>query len=110
MNCGRRKMKKPVSHGKRPDNRARPTPLPGFRAQSFQPNKEAALDLKEIRQIIELMKRNVLSLFHLEREGVKIKLRRGADFDGVPAATPGVPALPVMVAATVQGTPAAPPQ
>jgi len=103
-------MKKPVSHGKRPDNRARPTPLPGFRAQSFQPNKEAALDLKEIRQIIELMKRNDLSLFHLEREGVKIKLRRGADFDGVPAVAPGVPALPVMVAATVQGTPAAPPQ
>jgi acetyl-CoA carboxylase biotin carboxyl carrier protein len=39
------------------------------------------LDLKEIRQIIEMMKRNDLSLFHLEREGFKIKLRKGVDFD-----------------------------
>lgn len=41
------------------------------------------MDLKEIRQIIELMKRNDLSLFHLEREGFKIKLRKGVDFDTV---------------------------
>lgn len=39
------------------------------------------MDLKEIRQIIEMMKRNDLSLFHLEREGFKIKLRKGVDFD-----------------------------
>lgn len=55
------------------------------------------MDLKEIRQIIEMMKRNDLSLFHLEREGFKIKLRKGVDFDtmvekmgssGVPLAAP----------------------
>jgi acetyl-CoA carboxylase biotin carboxyl carrier protein len=45
------------------------------------------LDLKEIRQIIEMMKRNDLSLFHLEREGFKIKLRKGVDFEA-PAAAP----------------------
>jgi acetyl-CoA carboxylase biotin carboxyl carrier protein len=39
------------------------------------------LDLKEIRQIIELMKRHDLSLFHLERDGMKIKLKKGVDFD-----------------------------
>jgi acetyl-CoA carboxylase biotin carboxyl carrier protein len=39
------------------------------------------LDLKEIRQIIEMMKRHDLSLFHLERDGMKIKLRKGVDFD-----------------------------
>jgi acetyl-CoA carboxylase biotin carboxyl carrier protein len=66
------------------------------------------LDLKEIRQIIELMKRNDLSLFHLEREGFKIKLRKGVDFDAMPAA----PAPAAMAAAApppaVTGTPALP--
>ena len=57
------------------------------------------MDLKEIRQIVELMKRNDLSLFHLEREGFKIKLRRGVDFDGVSGhgsapATPGAVGAP----------------
>ena len=47
----------------------------------LKPEQEAPLDLKEIRQIIEMMKRNDLSLFHLEREGFKIKLRKGVDFD-----------------------------
>jgi acetyl-CoA carboxylase biotin carboxyl carrier protein len=50
------------------------------------------LDLKEIRQIIDLMKRNDLSLFHLERDGFKIKLRKGVDFDALPA--PAAPAAP----------------
>lgn len=62
------------------------------------------MDLKEIRQIIELMKRHDLSLFHLERDGFKIKLRKGVDFEcspassgsasppaAVPAAAPSVP-------------------
>jgi acetyl-CoA carboxylase biotin carboxyl carrier protein len=39
------------------------------------------LDLKEIRQIIEMMKRHDLSLFHLERDGMKIKLKKGVDYD-----------------------------
>ena len=57
------------------------------------------MDLKEIRQIIDLMKRNDLSLFHLEREGFKIKLRKGVDFDALPApvahaAAPPAPAYP----------------
>ncbi|MEN9284115.1 MAG: acetyl-CoA carboxylase biotin carboxyl carrier protein [Verrucomicrobiota bacterium] len=47
------------------------------------------------------MKRNDLSLFSLEREGFKIKLRKGVDFDAVPAA-------PAAVAAPVVAAPAAP--
>lgn len=69
------------------------------------------MDLKEIRQIIEMMKRNDLSLFHLEREGFKIKLRKGVDFDtmvdklgatgGMVAARPAAPAVhPQELAAT----------
>ncbi len=46
------------------------------------------MDLKEIRQIIELMKRNDLSLFYMEREGFKIKLRKGVDFEAQLAPTP----------------------
>jgi acetyl-CoA carboxylase biotin carboxyl carrier protein len=65
------------------------------------------LDLKEIRQIIELMKRNDLSLFHLEREGFKIKLRKGVDFDAMPAPAPA-PA-PVQMVAPPAGSAPAPP-
>lgn len=39
------------------------------------------MDLKEIRQIIEMMKRHDLSLFHLERDGMKIKLKKGVDYE-----------------------------
>lgn len=47
------------------------------------------------------MKRNDLSLFSLEREGFKIKLRKGVDFDAVPVA-------PAAVAAPAVAAPAAP--
>ena len=41
------------------------------------------MDLKEIKQIIELMTKNELSHFHLERDGMKIKLKKGMDVDAV---------------------------
>lgn len=63
------------------------------------------MDLKEIRQIIELMKRNDLSLFHMERDGFKIKLRKGVDFEA-PAAAVSVAAAPA-VASAPQLAPAA---
>jgi acetyl-CoA carboxylase biotin carboxyl carrier protein len=44
-------------------------------------NLEKTLDLKEIRQIIEMMKRHDLSLFHLEKDGTKVKLKKGVDFE-----------------------------
>lgn len=55
------------------------------------------------------MKRNDLSLFSLEREGFKIKLRKGVDFDAVPAApaaaaAPAVPAPAVAKAAEPAAT------
>ncbi|HEX2747474.1 MAG TPA: acetyl-CoA carboxylase biotin carboxyl carrier protein [Verrucomicrobiales bacterium] len=66
------------------------------------------MDLKEIRQIIELMKRNDLSLFHLEREGFKIKLRKGVDFDAMPAAPAPVPVAAVAPPPAATGTTAPP--
>ena len=69
------------------------------------------MDLKEIRQIIELMKRHDLSLFHLEREGFKIKLRKGVDFDDAPAAgaTPAAHADPAAAPAATPAPAASPP-
>ncbi len=46
------------------------------------------MELKEIRIIIDLMKKNDLALFQLEREGFKIKLQRGGSSGGVTAGPP----------------------
>jgi acetyl-CoA carboxylase biotin carboxyl carrier protein len=46
------------------------------------------LDLKEIKELIALMRRNDLSEFKLEQENFKITLRRGVDF---PAYAPAAP-------------------
>jgi acetyl-CoA carboxylase biotin carboxyl carrier protein len=43
------------------------------------------LDLKQIKQIIDLMKRSELSEFEFEEEGFKIKIKRGAS--GLPHIT-----------------------
>ena len=40
-------------------------------------NPDQAVDLKDIKVIIDLMKKNSLSEFELEKEGFKIKLKRG---------------------------------
>ena len=58
------------------------------------------------------MKRNDLSLFHMEREGFKIKLRKGVDFDAMPAAprpveAPAAPPAPAAAPAAAEA-PAAP--
>lgn len=60
------------------------------------------MDIKEIKQIIELMNENELSYFHLERDGNKVKLRKGADIDVLQqamAAAQPVAAAPAAVAA-----------
>ena len=55
------------------------------------------MDLKEIRKIVELMNEHELTYFHLEEEGVNLKLKKGADIVQVaqaamPAAAPAAPA------------------
>ncbi|MFO1449561.1 MAG: acetyl-CoA carboxylase biotin carboxyl carrier protein [Opitutaceae bacterium] len=37
------------------------------------------MDLKQIKQVIDLMKRSDLTAFELEEEGFKIKIKRGSD-------------------------------
>lgn len=58
--------------------------------------KEHALDLQEIREIVDLMAQNDLSRFDLELGSFKIKLRRGSDVD---AAKELLSSLPMQAAA-----------
>ena len=45
------------------------------------------MDLKQIKQIIDLMKRSELTEFAVEEEGFKLKIRRGAT--GLPIVSTG---------------------
>jgi acetyl-CoA carboxylase biotin carboxyl carrier protein len=70
------------------------------------------VDLEEIKQIIALMKRNELTEFELEREGGKIRIKRGPNGSaGSDTAVIPVPvqAAPVMVAPPAAAAPAAAP-
>src|ERR1700761_6311126 len=60
------------------------------------------LDLKEIKELIALMRKNDLSVFKMEKEGFKITLKKGTDFQ--PVITPVAPssyASPAPTAAPV---------
>src|SRR6266403_1578304 len=39
----------------------------------------AAVDLKDIKAIIDLMKKNDLSVFEMEKDGFRLKLQKGVD-------------------------------
>jgi acetyl-CoA carboxylase biotin carboxyl carrier protein len=70
------------------------------------------MDIKEIKGIIDLMRKNGLSEFEYEKDGTKIRIRRGPDGEPqVIASSPGlIPApavLPVSAAVPVAVAPAA---
>jgi acetyl-CoA carboxylase biotin carboxyl carrier protein len=54
------------------------------------------LELKDIKELIALMRKNDLSVFKMERDGFKITLKRGNDFQPIIAA-PAPVALPAGV-------------
>ena len=56
------------------------------------------MDLKEIKELIALMRKNDLSVFKMEKEGFKITLKKGTDFQPV-ITTAAAPAAPVAVPA-----------
>jgi acetyl-CoA carboxylase biotin carboxyl carrier protein len=66
------------------------------------------LDLKQIKQIIDLMKRSELSEFEFEEEGFKIKIKRGSGGQPIITTAPhsGHP-LPLAVAPTETTPPTA---
>jgi acetyl-CoA carboxylase biotin carboxyl carrier protein len=45
--------------------------------------KPLTLDLKDIKELIALMRKNDLSVFKMEKEGFKITLKKGTDFQPV---------------------------
>ena len=45
-------------------------------------------DIKEIKTIIDLMKKNDLSVFEIEKEGFRLKLQRGPSGQAAPVAAP----------------------
>jgi acetyl-CoA carboxylase biotin carboxyl carrier protein len=68
------------------------------------------LDLKDIKDLIALMRKNDLSVFKMEKDGFKITLKRGNDFQPIITA-PAPVALPagLPVAAPSASTDAVPP-
>jgi acetyl-CoA carboxylase biotin carboxyl carrier protein len=65
-------------------------------------------DIKEIKTIIDLMKKNELSVFEIEKEGFRLKLQRGASGQAA-AATPLPMAVPPKAATTAsEAAPASP--
>ena len=74
-------------------------------APSHNLNLFFTLDLKDIKELIALMKRNDLSVFKLEKEGIKITLKKGNDFQPVISSSAAAPyAAPL--AAPVASAPA----
>ena len=70
------------------------------------------MDLKDIKAIIDLMKKNSISEFELERQEFKIKLKRGGnavvypDEPQIQAYAPG-PMMPIASATVASALPAA---
>jgi acetyl-CoA carboxylase biotin carboxyl carrier protein len=69
------------------------------------------VDLKDIKAVIDLMKKNSVSEFEMEREGFKIRLKRssgGPAYEDAPVNyLPQTLALPTVTAAAAAGAPAA---
>ena len=57
-------------------------------------------DLKDIKAIIDLMKKHDLSVFEIEKEGFRLKLQRGAFASQAAIASPAAAAVPSKVAPT----------
>jgi acetyl-CoA carboxylase biotin carboxyl carrier protein len=64
------------------------------------------LDLKQIKQIIDLMKRSELTEFAVEEEGFKLKIRRGTN--GLPIVSTGRGSNPPFIPAESTSTPPMP--
>ena len=70
------------------------------------------MDLKDIKAVIDLMKKNSISEFELEKEGFKIRLKRGTGqivTTEEPVAVPPLPLLTNGLSTTVVPVPALPP-
>ena len=60
-------------------------------------------DIKEIKTIIDLMKKNDLSVFEIEKEGFRIKLQRGPSVQAVAGALPPMAVPPKAPTTAAEG-------
>lgn len=68
---------------------------------ALPPNQLYPLDLKEIKELIALMRKNDLSVFKMEKEGFKITLKKGTDFQPIITTTaPSVVSAPAPAASS----------
>jgi acetyl-CoA carboxylase biotin carboxyl carrier protein len=65
-------------------------------------------DFKEIKTIIDLMKKNDLTVFEIEKEGFRLKLQRGAAGQATSAGPFSMAIAPKAAAAAPEGSPAVP--
>ena len=69
------------------------------------------MDLKDIKAVIDLMRKNDLSVFEMEKDGFRLKLQKGSDQPVYSAAAPVQAAPPPAAAASAAGeAPAAAPE
>jgi acetyl-CoA carboxylase biotin carboxyl carrier protein len=68
-----------------------------------------AKDIKEIKAVIDLMKKHELSVFEIEKEGFRLKLQRGASALQTTIAAPVAAAVPTKAASGGEPPPAAKP-
>ena len=66
------------------------------------------MELKDIKAVIDLMKKNDLSVFEMEKDGFKLKLQKGAGDQTVFAAPPVAQTAPAAPAGPGNGAGAAP--
>ena len=69
------------------------------------------MELKDIKAVIDLMKKNDLSVFEMEKDGFKLKLQKGAGDQTVFAAPPAAstaPAAPAIPSSTTAPPPPEP--
>ena len=65
-------------------------------------------DIKEIKTIIDLMKKNDLSVFEIEKEGFRLKLQRGSSVQSASVAPPPVAGQSKTAATNAEVAPAIP--
>src|SRR5204863_2912539 len=84
-------------------------PMPVANDAPFDRKPTHTLDLKDIKDLIALMRKNDLSVFKMEKEGFKITLKRGNDFQPLIASAPvaHLAALPAVAPAVAPPTDAA---
>jgi acetyl-CoA carboxylase biotin carboxyl carrier protein len=66
------------------------------------------LELKDIKAVIDLMRKNDLSVFEMEKDGFKLKLQKGAGDQTVFAAPPAASTAPAAPSSTTAPPPPEP--